>query len=414
MTVDSCAQANELLQRLSEALKKENAANDRLLIVYPPVALRLNQLLSDEDYGMRDVAEVVASDAVIAATVLRFANTVGYAAADEITRLDFAISRIGVQGVVNLVFASGLARQFDRPGFLLSLRHRVWRQALFSAFIGRQLCQTTAIDQEIAFIASLLQSIGRILVISSVEKHLKTEVNPPSLSIAAWTALVNQHSRDFGRRAALEWNLPRVYRDVIVAPDAAPTDGDEITESSEAETLVDICRQSDRISALIDGQIMVSAQLFEDEIGLTKTDAASVIHATSAIATWAQMLGLPSPFANDHSLIHPSDAPVETRRLESPLNSNVAGSSTAGMYALTHLGHSRLNVLGKNFQQPGSLVHVTVSHPEHPVDFWASVESAVPAQRQHELGLRPMLLTNEHLAELSAIIEQDATLKGSR
>jgi HD-like signal output (HDOD) protein len=406
---------NAVVARMSHhldgILDNATGADDIPLIAYPPVALKLNELLSDEDYGMRDIAEIISADAAIAATVLRYANSVKYAAADEITRLDVAISRIGVQGVVNLVFASGLAGQFNHPGLLLTLRHDVWRRALFAAFVSRQLghgrgeASDAKTDQEVAFIATLLRSIGPILVVGAMEQILKADKNAPSLPEQLWATLVEKYGRAFGAMAANSWSLPQVYRGLIVDDAGVDDPGDQ---SDEASPLARICRHSEQISSLIDRHIVISGQIFQNELGLNEADSEAVIQTVWSIPAWVHTLGLPSPFKPGKSLVHSNHGAAETPALQKPVDSNISGSSASGNYALTSLDKTRMVATGKCYQQPGSLVQIILSHPRHRIETWAKVESSTKAQSQYALSLRPMLLREEQITTIDAIVSEDA------
>jgi HD-like signal output (HDOD) protein len=84
---------------MQRALTHVVSRGDFVVPPYPAVALRLQRLLGKDGYGVGDVAEVIAADAALAATVLAAANSALLGGASPITSLSRAVNRLGARTV---------------------------------------------------------------------------------------------------------------------------------------------------------------------------------------------------------------------------------------------------------------------------------------------------------------------------
>src|SRR6266540_1684124 len=75
---------------------------------YPAVAMKVEQLVRRQDFGLGELTKLVASDQALAADALRLANSAFYSRGTPITSLNAAIGRIGAKEVSRLALASGL------------------------------------------------------------------------------------------------------------------------------------------------------------------------------------------------------------------------------------------------------------------------------------------------------------------
>ena len=72
---------------MQRALTDVVSRGDFVVPPYPAVAMRLQRLLAREGYGVGEVADVIAADAALAATVLAAANSALLSAASPDHRI---------------------------------------------------------------------------------------------------------------------------------------------------------------------------------------------------------------------------------------------------------------------------------------------------------------------------------------
>src|SRR5882724_6862078 len=95
---------------------------------YPAVAMKLGELVRRDAYGLPDLVKILASDAALAADLLRCANSSVYARGEPVTTLSQAVTRLGAQEVSRLALASALAAQNQAPGPLQTMKRQTWQR----------------------------------------------------------------------------------------------------------------------------------------------------------------------------------------------------------------------------------------------------------------------------------------------
>jgi putative nucleotidyltransferase with HDIG domain len=137
----------------------------------PQTAQKALAIIRDPGTNAADLAEILASDQVLAARVLRWANSAYYGMENRIVSVRQAIVILGMNVIQQLIMASSISDQMDQalPGYGLK-RGELWHHALGTA-VGAQLISKQyhlKIDQE-AYYAGLLCDIGKLIF----EKHLR-------------------------------------------------------------------------------------------------------------------------------------------------------------------------------------------------------------------------------------------------
>ena len=103
-------------------LKERVARRAIHLMPQPQTALRLRKLVADPDHTLAQVVDAVKLDPMLAAAVLRIANSVNHSRGQSTTSLPAAVNRIGEKELARLALASGLGTATSQPGPLLGLR----------------------------------------------------------------------------------------------------------------------------------------------------------------------------------------------------------------------------------------------------------------------------------------------------
>ncbi|GAO03847.1 HDOD domain-containing protein [Anaeromyxobacter sp. PSR-1] len=182
---------------------------------YPAVAFQIDALLRSQDYGLDDLAKLVASDQVLAADVLRCANTALYARGAPVASVKQAVQRIGARDVARLALASGLGAHVLAGGRLAPLRRRVWTDALASALLCQALARGRGLSPEIAFSAGLLHDFGKVVAIACLEDLLARRDDAVPRQASEWAAIAERYHVELGVVMAARWELPPVLADVI-------------------------------------------------------------------------------------------------------------------------------------------------------------------------------------------------------
>jgi HD-like signal output (HDOD) protein len=234
----------EPLQRLAASLEAHAQKGELAVPPYPAVALRVQEVMGRKGFGLGEVAELIGADAVLAADMLRCANSVMYRRDTPVIDLTQALTRIGVQQVMRLLLASGMAVHAQAVGPLVLLRRMAWIEGLAGAAVCQELARLRGLRTEDAFTLGLLHDFGKIVAISGLEALLEAEAVGGSFGRDDWEAVVERQHVALGRLLAARWRLPRVIAEVIAAHHE---DGRECSDPR----LLAVVRASDQVVQLL-------------------------------------------------------------------------------------------------------------------------------------------------------------------
>jgi HD-like signal output (HDOD) protein len=179
---------------------------------YPAVASSLDRLARDPRSSIADVTRIVATDAALAATVLRHTATAAMRSTGPAT-LEAAIRKLGLDELTRVVIATTVGVVAGARGPLSTLRRDQWRRSLLSAMFCRELGQRRGVAPDQGFLAGLLHDFGAIVVLSCLESLGVAQL--PTLPEAAWRRLVEDHHVEHGMVVVGRWQLPEPIAEVI-------------------------------------------------------------------------------------------------------------------------------------------------------------------------------------------------------
>ena len=161
--------AEEIRDELTQA-----AADDELeLPTLPEVALKIRDAAEDPDVSVSTLAEVISEDPVLAAQVVKGANSPMFRRSQAIEDITMAVGRMGVEYAANL--ATGLAMQhmFQATSEVVDAKLRsIWKHATDVAAIASVLATSlTSLRADQAALAGLTHSIGALPVLAFAEEH---------------------------------------------------------------------------------------------------------------------------------------------------------------------------------------------------------------------------------------------------
>jgi HD-like signal output (HDOD) protein len=182
-------------------------AGDLELPPCPQVALEIRELLEREDVSADQVARLALLDPVLAATILKVANSAMFNRAAPTTDIKVAISRIGFDMVRNLAFDLAIAKAFQleaNPRLRAAsrdIRNHSRHVAVVAFFLARRFA--TAITPNDAMLVGLLHEIGKLYILARVDNFPELLADKEELAqlLAQWHA-------DIGREILDAWRLP--------------------------------------------------------------------------------------------------------------------------------------------------------------------------------------------------------------
>lgn len=184
----------------------------------PKVVQEVMELLATDDVDIKPLADKINHDQVLTARVLRMANSAYFGFSRKVGTIEEAVSLIGLAKLETLVVASGVTSAFTAvPGLDLK---RFWQHSLVTASITRELAKELGFDQDSAYIAGLMHTIGQ-LPIHMVFPKAGADIE----EVCKGRSVLERHEveRDMlgidhnviGEKLAKHWNFPEEISRVI-------------------------------------------------------------------------------------------------------------------------------------------------------------------------------------------------------
>ena len=137
----------------------------------PKVVQALISTFDATEVDVPRIARLVNADPLIAAKVLRLANSSYYHRARAVSTINDAVVFLGLDALRILVIGAGFASSMPVPQSLG--RNLYWRYCLHTAVAAKFFAVQCNEDSETAFTAGLLHAIGEPLMVTAMENELR-------------------------------------------------------------------------------------------------------------------------------------------------------------------------------------------------------------------------------------------------
>ncbi len=142
---------------------------------FPDIALRVRQVLSDEEVSQEKVVRVIGSEPMLAARLLQIANSaaINYSGR-PITELRTAIARLGFNMVRSaaIAFAMSQLKKSDALKGLEQPLDDLWQTSAAVAAMSYVVAKRfSRVNPDTAMLAGLLHGIGRLYILTRVTRY---------------------------------------------------------------------------------------------------------------------------------------------------------------------------------------------------------------------------------------------------
>lgn len=188
------------------------------LPVNPSIAAKVLVMLDRQDFSFKQLEEVIGADPGLTAKILKIANSALYARQNQITKLQTAITLLGINMIKNLVVlftGAGLFGGYGKSRFCSLF----WRHSLATAFIAKDLSLRHGMQAmaEEAFIAGLLHNVGQVAFFiydPTAYEAILTEVLTAGGRFSAMELpRYGSSHREIGGALLEQWLFPTIYSD---------------------------------------------------------------------------------------------------------------------------------------------------------------------------------------------------------
>jgi putative nucleotidyltransferase with HDIG domain len=192
-----------------------------MIPAFPAAAQKVSELLSDPDYAVVDVVNVIKHDQAIAANILKISNSAYFGARQKIKTIQDAVVYLGQKQLTRAVQTATISKIYQKggKGYVLKARD-LWEHAVAVALMSQILCRKIQGDDDpILYTAALLHDVGKVIMGEYVQEYFQKIIgciNERKCSfLDAEEEFIGINHADLGGRIAEHWNFPREIRDAI-------------------------------------------------------------------------------------------------------------------------------------------------------------------------------------------------------
>jgi HD-like signal output (HDOD) protein len=374
---------------------------------YPSVALEVQRLVQQADFGIADLLAYVSSDAALAATVLKVANSAVYGRG-QIASLQQALSRLGASEVVRLALACGLAAVGRRSGVLGSLRRQAWQDSLASAVICQLLAERRKLDQDVAFASGLLHDFGWLIGISAIEDLIAERPEEPARSEADWSAMVQRWHVRLGIALAARWQLPDLLRQVIWLHHT------QDSSKSAHAALVDLVAASDSVLRLLSQKPGLTAADLSGVLYLRGDEPEGLAEALPGLPAILHAFGGEPAEAQPPSKVAPPQTTLSDRQRPLTLAVSQVSPRRRGPYRMLGIAAGGWSMIGREPIPENQLIGLEVGDAPEPLRLWARTTLCAKEGEGWKLECKPFALDGVALGRWNELVRGAGAAKTSR
>jgi HD-like signal output (HDOD) protein len=203
-----------LLDQIQELIDSGNLE----LPVFDKTAARLQALCSSDDADAEEVEQLILTDQVFVAEILRVANSPFFGGLSSVHTIRNAIVRLGLWQVAHLALMASHRTKFDaKDRTLRQMMQELWAHAsvtaLAAAWMTRKLGFGKQLESE-AFLGGLLHDIGKLVILRAVDQ-IKLAGKPAcDLSVPVIDEILAMAHPSLGASFLKRWDIPELYCEI--------------------------------------------------------------------------------------------------------------------------------------------------------------------------------------------------------
>ncbi len=201
-------------QSLASMISERIERGGQELPVFNRVALKLQQVLKDDNTTINQIEQMILHDQVLAGHVLRSANSAFFAGLNSIGTIREAVIRLGMKQVASLVMmeAQKSACTSSNP-IINKYMPRLWGNAYVSSIGCKWVLERCGYKElrDEGFLAGLLHDIGHLFLLKIMEEIAAELESENVLSDVVIKEVMESMHNEQGCLMLREWNLDETY-----------------------------------------------------------------------------------------------------------------------------------------------------------------------------------------------------------
>ena len=203
----------DLEQKILQQIEEKIAANQLVLPSMPDIFLQIKKIVDDPSSNISNIAKVITRDPSLTARILKVANNVAYRGNREITNLQQAVSRMGLELIKTLVTSHAITQMFSQPKgvlkpFFIRLQKHSTEVSAHAYAIAKNF---STVNPDDALLAGLVHNIGYLPIAKCIESFPEAEKDPGLL-----IEVMGKVHTKVGEMILKSWSFPQHIIDASV------------------------------------------------------------------------------------------------------------------------------------------------------------------------------------------------------
>ncbi len=202
---------------MSETKEFEDILSDaEKLPTLPGIAMRILETVRRENSNLKELADILSSDPVLCAEVLKIVNSTLYGLPVKVTTFPRAVSMLGTNVIKNLALSFTLIRENGKGDEDLFNYELFWKNSLIGAVTARLLGQRIipALAED-AFFLGLLSNIGILALVQCMPRQYSLVLKEMERTNCDYHEAEDQilgfNHMEVGEYLVKTWNLPETF-----------------------------------------------------------------------------------------------------------------------------------------------------------------------------------------------------------
>ena len=197
----------------------------------PQVATRVIDLLGQPGVELDQVADLILSDQVLAARVIKMVNSPLYQPANKVQSVKRALIYLGIRHIRELAFSCSFVDVFQGRDAIIDIKS-FWEHSFGVGVVSKIIAEKVHYpDSEKAYLVGIVHDIGEVFLSyyrqDDFRRMLESVQGRPFRLVDEEPAFLGTSHAEVGACIARKWNFPEDYCEVIGlhhAPDEATLD----------------------------------------------------------------------------------------------------------------------------------------------------------------------------------------------
>jgi len=203
----------EMLQQISTGIDE--------IPPMPQVVMKAQELLANPDSSAKDLAELLETDAAIAAKVLKMANSVFYGLRGQVSSIQHASMVLGFRNLGEIISVAGVQKALEKklPGYGLESED-LWRHSLSVALGSKIIASRKNPELEmVAHTAGLIHDVGKLILDPFVLEEKETFdsfiVSEQETFLNAEQQILGFDHAEIAAEVCKQWGIPEIISTAI-------------------------------------------------------------------------------------------------------------------------------------------------------------------------------------------------------